>query len=61
MKKYILLVSLVVLNAYADTAHQQKVPNESENDILTSQEYVDDRVGRSQDLIQPLPAGTTVD
>ena len=61
MKKYILLVSLVVLNAYADTAHQQKVPNESENDILTSQEYVDDRVGRSQDLFQPLPAGTTVD
>ncbi|MBO7508719.1 MAG: hypothetical protein J6T57_00355, partial [Alphaproteobacteria bacterium] len=61
MKKYILLVSLVVSNAYADTAYQQKVPSESENDILTSQEYVNDRVGRSQDLIQPLPAGTTVD
>ncbi|MBO7509164.1 MAG: hypothetical protein J6T57_02725 [Alphaproteobacteria bacterium] len=61
MKKFILLVLLVALNAHADVAYQQKVPSESENDILTSQEYVDDRVGRSQDLIQPLPAGTTVD
>ncbi|MBO7508795.1 MAG: hypothetical protein J6T57_00775 [Alphaproteobacteria bacterium] len=61
MKKYILLVLLVASAAYADVAYQQKVPNESENDIVTSQEYVNDRVGRSQDLIQPLPLGTTVD
>ncbi|MBO7508792.1 MAG: hypothetical protein J6T57_00760 [Alphaproteobacteria bacterium] len=61
MKKVILLFSIIISTAYADTAYQQKVPSESENDILTSQEYVDDRVGRSQDLIQPLPSGTTVD
>ncbi|MBO7509354.1 MAG: hypothetical protein J6T57_03720 [Alphaproteobacteria bacterium] len=61
MKKYVLLISLFASTAYADTAYQQKVPSESENDILTSQEYVNDRVGRSQDLIQPLPLGTTVD
>ena len=61
MKKFAVLFGLVVSTAYADVAYQQKVPNESENDILTSVEYVNDRVGRNQDKIHPLPAGTMVD
>ena len=54
MRKVILLFGIFASAAYADVAYQQKTPDESENDIVTSQEYVNDRVGRSQDLIQPL-------